>query len=66
MTNEQQIDKLIEQLDRLVEAGSGHINVNIHDDSTNAPLIDHTYNECKPGSACYTPTLHQGLDDNEA
>ena len=51
------IDDLIETLDTLIQKGSGHINVTIHDEYDASFNVDSTMNECRPGTACYTPTI---------
>mgnify|MGYP003377516277 CR=1 FL=1 len=51
-------DDLIKMLDSLVEKGVGEIKVTT-DQSVNQGSC---LNECRPGSACYTPTLMEGLD----
>ena len=57
----QPIDQLVSTLDELITSGSGHIHLEcdlIQDGLT----IDHQFNECKPGTSCYTPMVST-IDD---
>lgn len=56
-------DELIAMLDSLCEKGVGEIKVKKALDETDQGST--SYNECRPGSACFTPTLMQGLDAKE-
>ena len=57
------IDDLVDTLDTLIQKGSGHINVHIRDDHDASFNVESSMNECKPGSACYTPTIDIDGDD---
>ena len=65
MTPEQkEVDELVDLLDRLMEQGSGHVNLTAGEGEG---ISSETQNPsaCQTGNcACREPTLHQGIDDD--
>ena len=54
-------EDLIKMLDALVEKGVGEIKVTTDESIEGGTCL----NECRPGCACYTPTLMEGLDGQQ-
>jgi hypothetical protein len=67
MSNEKQINDLVNMLDQFVLKGGGHMNVEVDDPA----LMDIVYvdtqntNCCQKNMACQVPTLHEGIDGEE-
>lgn len=71
------IDELVAQLDRSFSSGVGHVNVSVEDNQLMLERIDQGEEElikevevlgsldCCGNMACKTPTLMEGLDNEE-
>ena len=67
MKSEQNVNELVEMLDRLMSEGSGHVNV-ISEDGGEMTVQTCRSSECGKGGqtpACCQPTLHKGIDEDE-
>ena len=61
---QQEVDKLVDLLDQLMEQGSGHVNFTV---AEGEGISYETQNPsaCQTGNcACREPPLHQGIDDD--
>ncbi|BCN32829.1 hypothetical protein [Anaeromicropila herbilytica] len=67
MSNEKQINDLVNMLDQFVLAGGGHMNVEVEDSSRLDEVQVETTNSncCQKNMACQVPTLHEGIDGEE-
>lgn len=62
--NQQEVDRLVELLDRLMENGSGHVNFTaVEGEGVSCQTLNTS--ACQGGNcACREPTLHQGIDED--
>ena len=59
---QQEVDKLVDLLDQLMEQGSGHVNFTVAEGEGISYETQNT-SACQTGNcACREPTLHQGID----
>ncbi len=63
---QQEVDRLVDLLDQLMENGSGHVNLtSVEGEGVSYRTLNTS--ACQQGDcACREPTLHQGIDDGDA